>query len=76
MAVGTKMVFKHVEGFELKEDENQYSMNICRCEIIIIGYEINILKLEMIIPFANHPIVRYLLGWALPPRVNFEADSN
>ena len=31
----------------------------------------------MIIPFANHPIVRYLLGWALPLKLAFyEADSN
>lgn len=28
-------------------------------------------ELEMIIPFANHPVVRYLLGWALPPKVSF-----
>lgn len=28
-------------------------------------------ELEEIIPFGNHPIVRYLLGWALPPKVSF-----
>jgi len=28
-------------------------------------------ELSDIIPFGNHPIYRWLLGWAIPPRVSF-----
>jgi delta24-sterol reductase len=28
-------------------------------------------ELEDIIPFGNHPIYRWVLGWALPPKVSF-----
>lgn len=28
-------------------------------------------ELEEIIPFGNHPVARWLLGWALPPKVSF-----
>ena len=28
-------------------------------------------ELEQIIPVANHPIFRFLLGWAVPPKVSF-----
>ena len=28
-------------------------------------------ELEQIIPVGNHPIFRFLLGWAVPPKVSF-----
>ena len=28
-------------------------------------------ELEEIIPFGNHPVFRWLLGWAVPPKVSF-----
>lgn len=28
-------------------------------------------ELEEIIPFGNHPVYRWLLGWAVPPKVSF-----
>ena len=28
-------------------------------------------ELEEIIPFGNHPLYRFLLGWAVPPKVSF-----
>jgi delta24-sterol reductase len=28
-------------------------------------------ELQDIIPFGNHPVYRWLLGWALPPKVSF-----
>ena len=28
-------------------------------------------ELEEIIPFGNHPVYRFLLGWAIPPKVSF-----
>lgn len=28
-------------------------------------------EMEEIIPFGNHPIFRYLLGWMIPPKISF-----
>ena len=28
-------------------------------------------ELEQIIPVGNHPLFRFLLGWAVPPKVSF-----
>lgn len=65
--------FKHVEGFlSSKGDENQYEYEYLPLRDYYHRHTKSIFwELEMIIPFANHPIVRYLLGWALPPKVSF-----
>jgi delta24-sterol reductase len=61
--------FKHVEGF-LKTGERKVEYIPLRDYFHRHTRSI-FWMIQDIIPFGNHPVYRWLLGWAIPPKVSF-----
>jgi len=60
--------FKHVESFLKKGEGYEY----IPLEDYLLRHNRAIFwVVETMIPFANHPLFRYTLGWLLPPKIAF-----
>ncbi|XP_064114469.1 delta(24)-sterol reductase-like isoform X2 [Macrobrachium nipponense] len=60
--------YKHVEGFLKKEGDYEY----IPLEDYLLRHNRAIFwVVETMIPFGNHPVFRWFMGWLLPPKIAF-----
>ena len=65
--------YKHAQAFSHREGEdrrNKYYEYIPLRDYYHRHTKSLFWEMELILPFGNHPLFRYLLGWLMPPKVS------